>query len=234
MRVRSEAIEFRLTLLASLFVTSLVVSNLTASKLIAVDVPVIGSIVFPSAVLAYALTFTFTDIISEVWGKGSAAKIVVFGLVSNALALFLVTFSVILPAAPFQSEYASVFNLVFSFSPGIIVSSMIAYLISQFNDVMLFHKLKEATGGRHLWLRNNLSTMVSQFLDTLVFIMLAFYALPILVVGNPIIPFEEVPRLVLGQYIIKVLIAILDTPLVYTVVYLVKNSGKTTLTRLIR
>ena len=215
--------EWAFALLVALFTSSLVISNVTASKLVSVEFPRIGVILFPSAVLAYALTFAFTDIIGEVWGKEKAKTVVAAGLGANVLALLLVMFSVSLPAPAFQQDFANSFNLVFSFSPGIIIASIVAYLVSQFNDVILFHRLKEATGGKFLWLRNNLSTLTSQLLDTFIFISLAFYVLPKIVIGAPIIPLHEILRLISGQYMLKAIIALADTPLVYGMSHLIRK-----------
>lgn len=215
--------EWAYAMLVALFTSSLVISNVTASKLVSVELPKIGIVLFPSAVLAYALTFAFTDIVGEVWGKEKAKTVVVAGLGANVLALLLVMFSVSLPAPTFQRDFADSFNLVFSFSPGIIIASIVAYLVSQFNDVILFHRLKKATGGKYLWLRNNLSTLTSQLLDTLIFITLAFYMLPKIIIGAPIIPLHEILRLIAGQYMMKAIIALADTPLVYGMSHLIRK-----------
>ena len=94
------------------------------------------------------------------------------------------------------------------------MASFIAYLISQFHDVWAFHFWKNKTNDRHLWLRNNLSTAVSQFLDSFIFITIAFYGV------MPIWP------LIMGQWIIKIAIALLDTPVVYLVVWALRNNSK--------
>jgi hypothetical protein len=103
-------------------------------------------------------------------------------------------------------------------TPRIILASFIAYLLSQTHDVWAFHFWKKLFRGRHLWLRNNISTASSQLLDTVVFISVAF--LGIMPVG----------QLIAGQYVVKLGIALLDTPLVYLLVWLIrKNSGGTEL-----
>ena len=93
----------------------------------------------------------------------------------------------------------------------IIIASMIAYLISQFHDVWLFHLLKKRFKHRHLWLRNNISTFLSQTLDTTIFIVIAFYG------DRPLLP------LIGGQLVVKWLIAVTDTPFVYLLVGKIKQ-----------
>ena len=101
---------------------------------------------------------------------------------------------------------------------------MVAYLISQNHDVWAFHFWRRKTRGAHLWLRNNASTLVSQLIDTVVFITLAFYVLPLILQGNPIIPLESLLTLIAGQYVVKALIALSDTPFCYLGVFLLQKS----------
>ena len=84
-------------------------------------------------------------------------------------------------------------------------------MVSQHLDVWIFHKLKQITNGKHLWLRNNLSTLTSQFIDTTIFITISFYGV------FPILP------AIFGQYLIKVIIALLDTPIVYLAVLTIRK-----------
>ncbi len=216
--------------IAVLFVSALVTSNFTASKVACVELPFIGYVFFPAAVLAYALTFLFTDIYSEVYGRDAAERVVIYGFFAMVFATFLAQFSVVLPPAPFHVEYQETFAKVFGAVPSIVIGSLIAYLVSQTHDVYAFHFWRKVTRGKHLWLRNNASTIASQFIDTVTFITLAFWAIPKLLYGEPIVGLEHIPRLILGQYIIKVIIAVCDTPFCYLGVYLVRRwcggSGK--------
>jgi len=178
------------------FVTSLIISNITAVKIVSY-----GKLVFPAAVLAYAVTFLFTDVYSEIWGKKEANTLVRIGFLCNILALVLIRFSIILRPASFYDQ--SSFVNILGGSTRIILASMTAYLISQHHDVWAFHFWRDKTGGKYLWIRNNASTIVSQFLDTSIFIFLAFY-------GN-----APILTMIGSQYLIKVLIAICDTPFCY-------------------
>ena len=188
-----------LILISAIFIMSLLVANVVAGKV----VDLFGFIV-PAAVVAYAITFLCTDVVGEIWGKEEANKLVKVGFISQVFALILITLAMKLPPAVFAQEYSSQFNVVLGQSARVVFSSLTAYLISQFNDVFIFHKLKEKTKGKHKWLRNNLSTMTSQLIDTAIFITIAFYG--------------EVPNLawmIFSQYFIKFCLALLDTPFFY-------------------
>jgi len=221
-------------LVASLFIGALVTSNLTASKVVSIEMPLIGTLMFPAAVLAYAVTFLFTDIYAEIWGKKAAGKLVIYGFFVNLFVLLLVEFAILLPPAPFQISYQEIYANVLGSAPNIILASMIAYLISQNHDVWAFHFWRKKTKGAHLWLRNNASTLVSQLIDTVLFISLAFYILPLIIQGKPIIPLENLTTLIIGQYIVKALIALSDTPFCYLGVILLQKSLKIEEARLLK
>lgn len=184
----------------SIFVGLLVAAAYQATKLCQW-----GDLVFPAAVISYAFTFAMTDAIAEVWGKAVARKVVMIGFAVLVLAMFANYISLLLPAAPWFDD--SAYQSVVGSSGRIIVASLIAYIASQTHDVWAFHMWKEKTKGRFLWWRNNASTLVSQAIDTTIFITLAFYG---------VVP--DILALIAGQYIIKLLIALADTPVVYGLV----------------
>lgn len=189
----------KLIVLNGFFVMSLLVSNVTASKIIS-----IGNLIVPAAVVAYAITFLCTDVIGELYGKEEANKTVRLGFILQLFSIGLLYVAIKLPPAPFMVEYNEVFQQVLGQSLRVVIASLIAYTISQFNDVYIFHKLKDIHGSKHKWLRNNLSTITSQLIDTSIFITIAFYG----VVPN-------LWALILGQFTIKVVLALLDTPFFY-------------------
>ncbi|UCG94067.1 MAG: queuosine precursor transporter [Candidatus Aerophobus sp.] len=205
--------EFAFTILCSIFIGSLVISEVLASKIVA-----LGEIYVPAGVVAYAVTFAMTDTIEEIWGKRYARAVVTGGLLTLGVVLFLMWLAVILPSAPFWKEERA-FTRILGIKAGAIritMASIVAYFVSQYHDVWAFNFWRRITRGRWLWLRNNASTLVSQAIDTSLFISLAFYGVV------PVLP------LILGQYFVKLCIALLDTPLVYLLVYCVR--GKTTVT----
>lgn len=205
-----------LYILIALFITALTTSNLTASKIIVLGKLWGITLLSPAAVVAYAITFLMTDIISEVWGRGIANKVVFAGFISQLLVIALTWIAIVLPIAPFQGiEYQKAYEKILAPSINIVLASLIAYLISQYHDVWAFHKWKQITQGKYLWLRNNASTMISQFIDTTIFISLAFTVIPWLMTGTAIIEPTRLPNLILGQYLVKLTIAVLDTPFCY-------------------
>jgi hypothetical protein len=146
------------------------------------------------------------------------------GFVLNFVMLALVWSTIALPVAPTSPVPADTFAAVLGPSTSIVVGSLLAYLVSQNWDVLVFHALRDATGGAHLWLRNVASTATSQLVDTVIFVTLAFYAVPaVLGTGTPLEP-PVIAGLVVGQYVLKLLIALADTPFVYAVVGLAGGS----------
>lgn len=200
--------------LTGLFIASLTASNFLASKLFSVSI--LGfTLLAPAAVLAYALTFTFTDIISEVYGRRAANLAVRLGFAAQILVLLYAWFAVALPTSTHSPVGEEEFRKVVGSTGSIIAASLTAYLVSQHHDVWAFHLWKEKTRGRWLWLRNNASTLVSQLIDTVLFISLAFHVYPMLLHDLPSLPWSVIGTIIVSQYIIKALIALADTPLVY-------------------
>lgn len=201
-----------LVALSMLFVTFLVVANIIAVKLVA-----IGSWVLPVAIIAYPFTFMVTDTISEVYGRKTASHVVWLGFAMSLLMTLLVYVGKVIPPADFwggQDAYSAILGAV----PRIVLGSMVAYVVSQHHDVLAFHLWRRATSGRFLWLRNNASTLVSQAVDTLLFITIAF-------AGT--VPNSVLWNMVGTQYVVKLIIALLDTPLVYGLVGIVRRYDRT-------
>lgn len=183
------------------------------ANIIAVKQVEIFGLYAPAGFIAYSVTFLVTDMLAEHYSKRDAHRAVWAGFYANLLLVAVVLISVKMTPAPFwglQSEYEK----ILAFVPRIVFASMVAFLISQHLDVIQFHLWKEKTGGRYLWLRNNASTMVSQLIDTSLFITLAFYGTP----GFPLL------TVIKGQYLIKLLIAVLDTPFIYLSRWLYQRS----------
>ena len=193
-------------ILVGLFIGCLVSANFIAVKLCRV----LGLVV-PAGVIAYSVTFTVTDIISDVYGRKAASYAVWAGFVANLAMVSMVLGGWLLP--PLSPEFQSKYQVLLS-TPRIVAASMVAYLLSQNHDVLAFHFWKALTRGKHLWLRNNASTAVSQLIDTCTFITLAFYGT---------VPNDVLLNMILGQYLFKLLIAICDTPFVYLGVKLVSG-----------
>lgn len=187
-----------LMLLNGIFIATLIIANIVSAKVVS-----FWGLVIPAAIVAYPMTFLMTDVIGEIWGKEEANRTVKLGLICQLLSLVLIGVAIVLPVAPFadnQAEFQSIMGQSFR----VVGASLIAYVIAQFNDVLIFHKLKEKTNGKHKWLRNNLSTMTSQLIDTAIFITIAF-------IGT--VP--NIWVMIFSQYLIKFIYAVIDTPFFY-------------------
>ena len=104
---------------------------------------------------------------------------------------------------------------IFDFAPAIVLASLMAYLILQFHDIWAFHWIREKTGGRYLWLRNNGSTWVSQLIDSVVFSILTFLVLPILFPNAEALPFDIVVGIIISTFFLKILVTAIDRPFIY-------------------
>ena len=200
-----------LVVLSTLFATCLLVANIIAVKLVS-----IGAWVVPAGVIAYPLTFLFTDVITELYGRKIASRVIWLGFGVSVLMALLVYLGGLLPPAPIwegQPAYESILGMV----PRITLASLIAYLVSQHHDVFAFHFWRQKTKGRFLWLRNNASTMVSQVLDTGIFITIAFWGT---------VPTAVLINMLLSQYLTKLVIAAGDTPFCYLLVGLLRGRVK--------
>ncbi|QSG05174.1 queuosine precursor transporter [Halapricum desulfuricans] len=208
--------------LLALFVTALVTAQVTAAKVLAfelpVSIPVAGeTLLLPGAALAYALTFFASDCYAELYGRRAAQLMVNVAFAMNFVLLALVWSTIGAPIAPDASSVSQAqFADVLGASTGIVVGSLAAYVVSQNWDVIVFHWIRDATDGEHLWLRNLGSTATSQLIDTVLFVGIAFF----LFLG---VPLEAALSLIVGQYLLKLVIAALDTPFVYLVVGLVRS-----------
>lgn len=216
------------TVLAALFVTALVTAQLTAAKVLAFDVPFSlpysgSSLVLPGAALAYALTFFASDCYTELYGKRAARRLVNVAFLMNFVMLGLVYSTIAAPAAQSSIDPGQ-FAAVLGASTNIVAGSLVAYLISQNWDVFVFHAIRQQTGRGKLWLRNLASTATSQALDTVIFVGIAFYILPQVAGIGPQLPTAVVLGLLVGQYALKLLIAVVDTPFVYLVTNAVRSA----------
>ena len=206
--------------LAALFITSLVVSNLIFQKFFywyPFDGTVLGSRLFELSVgiLPYPITFLITDLISEIYGKRAANRVVTAGIFASFFSMGILLVSDIVPAMESSPVDDATFTKVFSLSPLAVLASMIAYLLAQFVDIRIYHFWKKLTKGKMLWLRNNFSTFASQFLDTFsVILLLSIFG---------ILPWDLFYGLVLSGFIFKVLVAALDTPLLYLFVWMFRK-----------
>jgi len=206
--------------LAGLFITSLVVSNLIFQKFFywyPFDIEIFDNKLFELSVgiLPYPITFLITDLISEIYGKKKAIQIVVAGIFASFFSIILLLVADSLPAIENSPIKDTVFKDVFSMTPLAVIASMLAYLSAQLIDIKIFHFWKNLTKGKLLWLRNNFSTFSSQFIDSSLVIGL--------LCSFNIISWDLFWGLVLSAVIFKILIAIIDTPILYFFVWLLRK-----------
>lgn len=189
----------------ALFVTFVVLTNTVGVKIFS-----FWGRNLPVSILWYPLTFLITDIVSEIYGAKKARFLVIMGFSMSVVLLIFSLIGIVLPVAPFyplQSDYANIFGPVWR----LLFASMAAYLLAQMVDVKLFHFWKKLTKGKHLWLRNNGSTMISQLVDSFTVNFIFLYKNPAVFTGG----FEDVLELSLSVYLLKFIIAALDTPFCY-------------------
>ena len=185
-------------------------------------------------VLPYPLTFLCTDLISEFYGKRRANFVVWVGLLLNVWVVFIMWLGGVLPgfektdsAGKILVDEAGnlpVFFQVQALTFGAVTASMVAYLVAQFCDVHLYHFWKKFTGGRHLWLRNNGSTLVSQLVDTIAVILVTHFwarALPEAPEGRSLV--GHLALFIVTGYAFKLVVAIFDTPVIYLAVRWLKS-----------
>ena len=202
-------------ILGALFVASLVASNLIFQKFFYWDFFGLYTFEISVGILHYPITFLITDIISEVYGKRKANQIVTIGIFASFFSMLIVFVSGIVPATNWSPVSDTLFNKVFGATAIAVLASMLAYLFAQYIDIQLFHFWKRLTKGKHLWLRNNFSTFLSQFVDT--------FTVLILLCSFGKIEWKLFSSLLLSGFLFKVLIAALDTPLLYLAVYAFRN-----------
>ena len=197
--------------LSALFIASLVVSNLIFQKFFYWDFFGIYTFEISVGILPYPVTFLITDIISEVYGKKKANFVVTTGIFASFFSLLIVYLADVVPATGWSPIDNSLFEKVFGATAIAVFASMVAYLLAQYIDIQLFHFWKRLTKGRHLWLRNNFSTFLSQFVDTfsVLFLLCSF--------GK--IGWDLFGGLLLSGFLFKVIVAALDTPFLYASVY---------------
>ena len=174
----------------------------------------------PAGVVAYPFTFLATDLISELFGRKRAQMLVWVGFGMNVFMLLLMSINHWLPNSVGVSGGLDLFEGVYQFMVGNTIASMIAYLIAQSVDVRLYHFWKRLTKGKHLWLRNNASTTISQLVDSTAIITILYIA------GNLDDAIDDagaVIILILNSYLFKFFFALFDTPLMYLGVRLLKN-----------
>ncbi|MDL5041612.1 queuosine precursor transporter [Heyndrickxia coagulans] len=199
--------------LNGMFVGLLILSNIISVKLFHIG----DAIVLPAAAIIYIFTYPLVDVTVEVYGKKAGRATVQAGFITQIMAMVFIIITINIPAAPaFQNQ--SAFETILSGSFRVILASLVSYIISQNLDVLVFNRLKTLHGRKKLWLRNNASTMLSQLIDTTIFILIAYYGT---------VPVQVLGTLILTQYIFKFAASVVMTPVVYLLVGLIRKNEQT-------
>ena len=201
------------TMLSSTLAVSLVVAGITATKIAQFVLPLFGPVTVPAGFIGIGVGFLVTDLLSELYGRDAAQTAVNAAIATLAVGWTLVYASILMPAAPFY-PLAGEFAAVLGAGGTIIVASIITLLVSQNLDVAAFHAIDNRVPYK--WARNIGSTVVSQLLDTALFITLAFVVFPSLV-GGQSYPLAVAIELIVAQYVVKLIVVAADTPLFYLV-----------------
>jgi uncharacterized integral membrane protein (TIGR00697 family) len=166
-------------------------------------------------ILPYPITFLVTDVISEIYGQRRANAVVTAGLVASVFVLGVVSVANVVPATAWSPVSSELFSKVFGLTGVSVGASMAAYLLAQYIDIRVFHFWKKLTKGKHLWLRNNASTMTSQLVDTATVL--------VLLCAMGVIDWSLFWPLFGSGYLFKAIIALLDTPFFYLATWAIRK-----------
>ena len=198
--------------IAAVFATTLVVSNIIAVKLVG-----IGGLTITAAIVVFPISYIFGDILTEVYGYAAARRVIWLGFACNLLAVIAIQAAQVLPAASFWADNQEAYTTILGATPRLLAASFIAYLFGEFVNSFVLAKLKIVTAGRWLWLRTISSTLIGQGVDTVIFATLAF-------VGT--MSGGDLGRTIVTQWIAKSMYEAAATPLTYVVVdYLKRLEG---------
>ncbi len=207
-----------LPLVTAIFVTTLILSNIIAVKLVQ-----IFTLTLPAAVVLFPIAYIFGDVLTEVYGFAQARRVIWTGFFCNLLAVIAIWVAGMLPAASFWSagvftsavDAQHAYDAILGFTPRLLLASFLAYLVGEFLNSFVLAKLKVQTQGRYLWVRTIGSTLVGEGADSLVFISIAFFG---------ILPNGALLTAILSQWLFKVGYEVLATPLTYWVVNALKRA----------
>jgi uncharacterized integral membrane protein (TIGR00697 family) len=201
--MKKDARERKTSILLGIFIAALILANLLGSK-----VTTVFGIVTSVGIFAYPITFLMTDIVEEVRGKKVAGYFVQTGFIVLIFTLILVWIGIAMPPASFYANNEA-YKTVFKNSIRVIIASLTAFWISQNHDLWAFNLLREKTKGKALWLRNNVATIISQLIDTIIFIFIAFFLV------TPEYTVARMFQMIWPYWTLKVIFALCDTPFCY-------------------
>lgn len=199
------------------FVIVLICSNLIGpAKIAQITLPYLGVVTFGAGVLFFPISYVFGDILTEVYGYARARKVIWAGFTGLGFASFMAAVVVALPPAPFWNNQAA-YEIAFGSTWRIVLASMCAYFCGEFVNSYVLAKMKITTAGKWLWTRTIGSTIFGEAVDSALFYPLAFY-------GAGVIPDDKLPLVMLSQFLIKVGVEVVFTPVTYKVVNALKRA----------
>jgi queuosine precursor transporter len=199
------------------FVTVLVCSNLIGpAKIAQVDAPLLGTLTFGAGVLFFPISYVFGDILTEVYGYARSRRVIWTGFAALAFASAMAAVVVALPPAPFWHNQQA-YEVAFGSAWRVSIASLIAFCCGEFVNSFVLAKMKLWMAGRRLWMRTIGSTLFGEGVDSLLFYPLAFW-------GTGIIPDEQLPAVMLAQFVAKVGVEVAFTPLTYRIVAWLKRA----------
>lgn len=199
------------------FVTVLVCSNLIGpAKIAQIDAPLLGTLTFGAGVLFFPISYVFGDILTEVYGYARSRRVIWTGFAALAFASAMAAVVVALPPAPFWHNQQA-YEIAFGSAWRVSIASLIAFCCGEFVNSFVLAKMKLWMAGRRLWMRTIGSTLFGEGVDSLLFYPLAFW-------GSGIIPDEQLPAVMLAQFVAKVGVEVAFTPLTYRIVAWLKRA----------
>jgi queuosine precursor transporter len=195
-------------IIVAVFITCLITANITAVKLVT-----IFGLILPAGVFVFPISYIVGDVLTEVYGFQRARRVIWLGFFCNLIAVLAIWFGGIMPAAPFWKAQGA-YEIILGYTPRLLAASFLAYLIGEFTNSIVLAKMKVATNGRWLWSRTIGSTLVGQGLDSLVFVLVAFFGT---------IPLTGLVVAIFSQWLFKSIYEAAATPLTYLVVNALKR-----------
>lgn len=209
-RVTFNSKSFRVSLLKGLFIAALLAANTLSGQ----QMQLFGSRFITTGTLAYVITFTITDTLAEVLGRDHASRLIWSGLAAQILFLLLLQLGVLLAPLSINSPINFYYAIVCGNLNRFVLASMLAYIVSQRLDISLFLFWKKFMKGHYLWFRNNASTILSQMVDTFIFVIIAY---------TGVFSLSEIFIIFTTQWVVKIFLSLLDTPFVYLLVSFIKR-----------
>ena len=203
-----------LLIVTALFVTSYLVSNVMAVKVISL----FGFFYFDAGTITFPFAYMLGDVLTEIWGYRTARKVIWMTFFCNILMVVCTQIGVWLPSPDYLAETANAYDHIFNYVPRIVVASLTGFLLGELSNAWLMEKIKEKTKGKRLWVRTIGSSAVAYVFDSLPFVLIAF-------VG--VVSVHDLIMMIVFQYTIKLFIeACFGTPLAYAAVRAIRRIGK--------